>query len=47
MICKMIVFAQFLKCNDFDGPTSKRHISGYYNRRNLKLGSTELYGNTV
>ena len=43
----MIVFAQFLKSNDFDGPTSKRHISGYNHYRNPKLGSTELYGNTV
>ena len=46
IIFKMIDFAQFLKFNDFDGPTSKRHISG--NRcRNQKLGSIELYGNTV
>ena len=43
----MIVFAQFLKFNAFDGPTSKRYISGYGHRRNPKLGSTELNGNTV
>ena len=43
----MIVFAQFFKFDDFDGPTFKHHISGYNHCRNPKLGSTELYGNTV
>ena len=42
-----IIFLLFSKFIDFDGPTSKRHISGYNHRRNPKLGSTELYGNTV
>ena len=32
-------------CN-FNGPTSKRHISGCNHCRNAKLGLTELYGNT-
>ena len=40
-------FLLFSKFIDFDGSTSKRHISGYNHRRNQKLGATELYGNTV
>ena len=31
---------------DFNGPTLKRHISGYNHRRNAKLDLTDLYGNT-
>ena len=31
---------------DFDGLSSKRHISGFNHHRKLKLGSIELYGNT-
>ena len=46
-LCVKIAFLLFSKFIDFDCPTLKRHISGYNHRRNPKLGSTELYGNTV
>ena len=36
----------FSDLSNFDGPSSKRHISGYNHHRKLKLGSIELYGNT-
>ena len=41
-----LVWALFSKLIDFDGPSSKSHISDYNHDRKLKLGSMELYGNT-
>ena len=46
-LCVKVAFLLFSKFINFNGLTSKRHISGYNHRRNPKLGSTELYGNTV
>ena len=40
-------WALFSKFIDFDGPNSKGHISGYNYHSKQKLGSIELYGNTV
>ena len=41
-----MVWALFSKLIDFDGPSSKGHISGYNHHRKLRLGSIELYDNT-
>ena len=43
---KKLLFALFPNLFDFDGPSSRRHISNYNHHRKLKLGSIELYGNT-
>ena len=41
-----MLFTHFSKFRDFNGPTSKRHISGHNHHRKLNLGSMKLYGNT-
>ena len=46
LMCRMIAFCVILKLCDSNGPSSKRHISGYNRHRNPKLGLLELYGNT-
>ena len=46
MIYKTIHFALFLKSNNFDGPSFKRHNFSCNHRRNPKLGLIEFYGNT-
>ena len=44
--CKTIAFEPFSKFCNFNGPSSKLHISGNDSRRNQKLGLIEMYGNT-
>ena len=46
LCAKEMICALFSYLIDFDGPSSKRNISGYNHHRKLKLGSLELYGNT-
>ena len=45
-LCKKLLCALFSNLINFDGSSSKRHISDYDHHRKLKSDSIELYGNT-
>ena len=45
-MCKSLLCPLFSNLIDFDGPSSKPHLSGYNHHKKLQLGSIELYGNT-